>query len=132
MASDVAAAYLEPNLMVFVRQGALVGGHLDVVRGELTGDSITLADVVGYDIGSRRGAFSVSAEGEVAYQARILKREELFWVDRTGKESKVPVNALDVNRLGQPNLSPDGQRVVVTLVSQSDADIWIMDLKGVY
>jgi eukaryotic-like serine/threonine-protein kinase len=130
MASDVAAAYLEPNLMVFVRQGALVARHLDVVRGELTGDSITLADVVGYDIGSRRGAFSVSAEGEVAYQARILKREELFWVDRTGKESKVPVNALDVNRLGQPNLSPDGQRVVVTLVSQSDADIWIMDLAG--
>ena len=130
MASDVAAAYVEPHLMVFVRQGALVARHLDVVRGELTGDSITLADVVGYDVGFRRGAFSVSAEGDVAYQARILKREELFWVDRTGKESKVPVNALDVNRLGQPNLSPDGQRVVVTLVSQSDADIWIMDLVG--
>jgi Tol biopolymer transport system component len=130
MASDVAAAYLEPNLMVFVRQGALVARHLDVVRGELTGDSITLADVVGYDIGSRRGAFSVSAEGEVAYQARILNRHELFWVDRTGKESKVPVNALDVTRLGQPNLSPDGQRVVVTLVNQSDADIWIMELVG--
>jgi serine/threonine protein kinase/Tol biopolymer transport system component len=130
MASGVAAAYVEPNLMVFVRQGALVARHLDVVRGELTGDSITLADAVGYDVGSRRGAFSVSAEGQVAYQARIRKREELFWVDRTGKASKVPVNALDVTRLGQPNLSPDGQRVAVTLVSQSDSDIWIMGLAG--
>jgi Tol biopolymer transport system component len=66
----------------------------------------------------------------VAYQTRILKHDELFWVDRTGKASKVLVNALDVNRLGQPNLSPDGQRFVVTLVNQSNSDIWIMDLVG--
>lgn len=130
MASDVAAAYLEPHYLVFVQQGALVAQRLDVVRGELTGESMMLADTVGYEVGARRGAFSVSAEGQVAYQTRILKRDELFWVDRTGKASKVPVNALDVDRLGQPNLSPDGQRVVVTLVSQSNMDIWIMDLVG--
>ena len=63
MASDVAAAYLEPNLVVFVHQGALMARHLDVARGELTGDAMTLADVVGYDVGFKRGAFSVSADG---------------------------------------------------------------------
>ena len=130
MASDVAAAYLEPNLVVFVRQGALVARHLDIARGELTGDSMTLADVVGYDVAFKLGAFSVSADGNVAYQTRILKQDELFWVDRTGGASRVAVNELDVNRLANPDLSPNGRYVTVTLDSQSNIDIWLMDLAG--
>jgi Tol biopolymer transport system component len=130
MASDVAAAYLEPNLVVFVQQGALMARRLDLVRGELTADSITLANAVGYDIAFKLGAFSVSADGHVAYQTRILTRDELFWVDRTGKASRVAVNQLDVNRLANPDLSSDGRRVAVTLDSQSNIDIWIMDLVG--
>ena len=131
MPSDVAAAYLEPHYLVFVQQGALVARRLDVVRGELTGDSMPLADAVGYDVSFRLGAFSVSAVGSVAYQTRIFKRDGLSWVDRTTrKASRVPVNALDVNALGTPALSPDGRRVAVTLESQNNFDIWIMDLVG--
>jgi Tol biopolymer transport system component len=130
MPSDVAAAYLEPNLVVFVQQGALMARRLDLVRGELTGASMTLADVVGYDVAFKLGAFSMSTEGHVAYQTHILTRDELFWVDRTGKASRVAVNQLDVNRLANPDLSPDGRRVAVTLDSQSNVDIWIMDLVG--
>jgi Tol biopolymer transport system component len=131
MASDVAAAYLEPNLVVFVQQGALMARRLDLVRGELTADSITLADAVDYNLGFKLAAFSVSADGHVAYQTRILTGDELFWVDRTtGKASRVAVDQLDVNRLAHPDLSPDGRRVAVTLDSQSNIDIWIMDLVG--
>jgi len=130
MASDVAAAYLEPNLVVFVQEGALMARRLDLVRGELTGAPMTLADVVGYDVAFKLGAFSVSTDGHVAYQSHILTRDELFWVDRTGKESRVAVNQLDVNRLANPDLSPDGRRVAVTLDSQSNIDIWIMNLVG--
>ena len=130
MASDVAAAYLTPNLVVFVQQGALMARRLDVERRELTGDAMTLADGVGYDVGWKLGAFSVSANGHVAYQSRILKRDELFWVDRTGMTSRVAVNGVDVNRLANPDLSPDGQRAAVTIDSQSNVDIWLMDLVG--
>ena len=100
------------------------------MRGELTGPSTTLADVVGYDVGFKLGAFSVSADGHVAYQTRILKRDELFWVDRTGGASRVAVNALDVHRLANPDLSPNGRSIAVTLDSQSNIDIWLMDLAG--
>ena len=62
MASDVAAAFLAPDLVVVVGKSA-DRRHLDVARGELTGDPMTLADVVGYDIGFKLGAFSVSAAG---------------------------------------------------------------------
>jgi eukaryotic-like serine/threonine-protein kinase len=131
MVSDVAAAFLPPNLVVFVRQGALMARRLDLARGELTGDAMTLANAIDYDIGFKLGAFSVSTDGHVAYQTRILKRDEMFWVERTtGKESRVPVDQLDVNRLAHPELSPDGRRVAVTLDSQSNVDIWIMDLAG--
>ena len=130
MASDVAAAFLAPDLVVFVQEKALIARHLDVARGELTGDPMKLSDVVGYDIAFKLGAFSVSAVGSVAYQTGIFKRDELFWFDRTGKASKAPINAPDVNRLDSPNLSPDGQRAVVTLESQGNIDIWVVDLVG--
>jgi Tol biopolymer transport system component len=104
--------------------------RLDVARGELTGDAMTLADAVGYDIAYNLGAFSVSAAGSVAYQTDILKRGELFWVDRTGNAAKVRINAPDVTRLATPNLSPDDQRAVVALESRGNIDIWVVDLVG--
>jgi Tol biopolymer transport system component len=130
MASDVAAAYLEPNLVVFVQQGALMARRLDLERGELTGDSMTLAEAIVYDLGFKLGAFSATADGRVAYQTQVLKRDELFWVDRTGQKSRVAVDQVDVNRLANPELSPDGRRAAVTLDSQSNIDIWIKDLVG--
>jgi Tol biopolymer transport system component len=66
----------------------------------------------------------------VAYQTRILERDELFWADRTGAPSRVAVNAPDVDRLVYPDLSPNGQTVAVQLNSQNNYDIWLIDLAG--
>ena len=70
-ASDTAGAYLTPDHVVFMRQGALVSRRLDIARGELMGDPVSLADPVGYD-GSFVGGFSVSASGRVAYRSAAL------------------------------------------------------------
>ena len=130
MASDVAAAYLEPNLVVFVQQGALMARRLDVERGELTGAAMTLADAVGYDVGYKRGAFSVSAAGSLLYQSGIVERD-LFWVDRTTEKSSIVprVNAPDVNRVANPDVSRDGQ-VTMSVDSQKNVDIWTLDPVG--
>ena len=53
---------------MFVRQGTLVARRLDLARGALTGDPVTLADRVGVE-GIARGGFSVSGAGPVAYRA---------------------------------------------------------------
>ena len=45
-AADSAGGYLEPDWVVFIRQRALMARRLDVARGELTGDPVTVADPV--------------------------------------------------------------------------------------
>src|SRR5262249_32502764 len=68
-AADTAGAYLAPDRLIFMRLGALVSRRLDIARGELTGDALTLADPVGYDAGFFFGGFFVLANCRGAYRA---------------------------------------------------------------
>ncbi len=125
-AAETAGAYLAPDRVVFVRQGVLLSRRLDLARGELNGDSITLAGPVAYDPGTWLGAFSVSGDSRVAYRAGT-GQQQLTWFDRSGKvlgQAGEP----DENNLGYPELSPDGRRVAVERTVQSNSDVWLLDL----
>jgi dipeptidyl aminopeptidase/acylaminoacyl peptidase len=129
MLADTAAAFLEPNLVVFVQHGSLVARRLDLAGGELRGDPITLAESVSNDLGFRLGAFSVSASGHVAYRSNIADPSQLSWFDRTGKPLGVVLTETDPShRLANPELSPDGQRVGVTRAVQNNIHVWLGDL----
>ncbi|MFN0096220.1 MAG: protein kinase domain-containing protein [Dehalococcoidia bacterium] len=126
-AADSAGGFLPPDHVVFVRQGTLVARRLDLSKGALTGDPVTLADRVGAE-GIARGGFSVSAAGSVAYRAGGGRTPRLLtWVDRTGKvvgEAGEP----DPNASAGLDLSRDGRRVAMWRGVQGNADIWLMDL----
>jgi Tol biopolymer transport system component/tRNA A-37 threonylcarbamoyl transferase component Bud32 len=125
-ASETAGAYLQPDWVVFVRQGALVARRLDVARGGLTGDPVRLADPVGYDGPYNVGGFSVSADGLVAYRAGG-GRHQLTWFDRTGNAVGLAGES-DTGNLLSAELSPDGRRVAVDRTVQNNTDVWLMDL----
>ncbi len=125
-AADSAGTFLPPDRVVFVRQGTLVARRLDLARGALTGDAVTLADRVGVD-GDARGGFAVSGAGQVAYRAGGNASRQLIWVDRTGKAVGV-AGEPDANDLRHPELSPDGRRVAMTRVVQGNGDLWLLDL----
>jgi hypothetical protein len=59
--ADSGGAYLAPDRVLFLAQGALVARRFDAARGVLIGDPVTLATSV--------GRFSVSATGIVAHRA---------------------------------------------------------------
>jgi serine/threonine protein kinase len=117
-AADRSGAYLNPGWLIFIQQGTLVARRLNVSQAELTGDPATLAESV--------GAFSVSADGRVAYSAGSTGPQQLTWFDRTGKAS--PAGEPDPNRPNFPELSPDDRRVVVDRAVQNNVDIWLSDL----
>ena len=125
-ASDTAGSYLPSGYAVFIRHGALVARRLDLVRGELTGDEVTLADPVAYDTGFNIGGFSVAREGRVAYRASAGSRRQLRWYDRTGRATAAAEP--DSNNLAFPELSHDGRRVAVSRTVLGNQDIWILDL----
>jgi Tol biopolymer transport system component len=124
-AADTPASYAPPGWLLFIRQGTLVGRRFDPSRAELVGDAVTIAEAVGFDGSVIAGAFSVSAEGLVAYRGGASRRQ-LTWFDRSGK----PVGTLgapDENGLANPALSPDGRRVMVDRNVQSNIDVWLLD-----
>ena len=62
-AADTAGLYAPPGWLLYIRQGTLVARRFDPLRGELTGDPVTVADPVGVNATRFVGAFSVSAAG---------------------------------------------------------------------
>ena len=126
-AADTAGLFVPSGWLLYVRQETLVARRLDPVRGELTGDPVTVADPVGLDASRFIGAFSVSAAGLVAYRsAGGGIRRQLTWFDRSGKVLGT-LGAPDENNLYDPALSPDGRRVSVERTMQGNTDIWIID-----
>jgi len=125
--ADTAGVYLRPDRVVFVRQGALVARRLDVARGELSGEPMTLADPVVYDPTFNLGGFSISGDGRVAYRSAAAGRQQLMWYDREGKAGD-KAGEPDANGLFYPELSPDGRQVAVERTVENNADIWLMNL----
>ena len=124
--ADTAGAFLPPDKVVFVRLGALVARHLDHSRWELTGDAQSLADPVGYDL--NLGAFSVSADGVIAYRIGGQGLRQLTWFDRTSKQITAAGDP-DQNSLNAPELSQDGRHAAVDRTVQGNRDIWLFDLQ---
>ena len=112
--------------LLFIRAGTLLAQRLDLGRGELTGDPVTVADPVAFNAGTFAGAFSVSAAGLVAYRSGEATQRQLVWFDRSGKTLGT-LGPPDANSLTSPSLSPDGRRVAVYRTVQGNTDIWLLD-----
>jgi len=121
--------YLLPNRIVFIRQGTLVAQELDLSRRELVGNPETLANAVGFDASTNitSAAFSVSADGRIAYRNGGGDRHQLLWFDRSGKPDG-NAGEPDSNGLTAPEISPDGRRVAVDRTVDRNRDVWLIDL----
>jgi Tol biopolymer transport system component len=63
MASDSSAAFMKPDRVVAIQQGTLMTRRLDVARGVLTGEPVTVANQVGIEANTSLGGFSASGDG---------------------------------------------------------------------
>jgi len=123
--ADSAGVYLHPDWLLFIRQGVLVAQRLDVASSTLTGDVVTVAESVAYDVSFSVGAFSASRDGRVAYRPGGAGKRQLTWFDRRGNRVGTlgPVD----DSIVAPQLSPDGRRVAVHRTVEGNTDIWIFD-----
>ena len=116
--------------ILFMRDATLMAQRFDPDHLEVRGDAIPIAEQVqvGGSTG-RTGAFSVSQTGALVYQTGAAGlRSRLTWYDRSGRDSGTLSDAADY---GDVELSPDGNRVAVSLLDSSvrTRDIWIFDVK---
>src|SRR5262245_38673135 len=123
--ADSHAVYARPGYLLYMQESTLVARPFDAVTVRVTGEPVPIAGQVERTPGSRRGAFSVSDTGVLAY--RTVRETELSWYDRTGKKTGV-VGAPGL--YANPALSPDEQRLAVARVDAGtgESNIWVIDL----
>ena len=128
------ARYVPTGHLAFLRQGTLMVVPFDLGRLQVTGQPVpaiasimqTLnATLASYNTAA--GQFSISDSGWLVYaKGGILPDREnsLVWVDRNGKSE--PVASLKAP-FAMPRLSPDGQRVVYSVIG-TRSGVWVYDL----
>ncbi|HEY0701558.1 MAG TPA: protein kinase [Candidatus Acidoferrales bacterium] len=122
------AAYAEPGLLIFYREGTLFAQHFDAAKRELSGSAQPILTDVQTLPRIGHASYAVSGGGLlVAQSGPAAALSQMQWFDRTGKA---------VGVVGQPevlanvSLSPDGKSVVTDKTDQANenTDVWIFDL----
>ena len=127
---ETAAVFAPPDLLLVVRQGVLMALRFDPARAVVSGDPVAIAQNVGADTTIERAAFTVSATGVLAHRPGGGQRRQLVWMDRAGRTVGT-VGGPDDAGLANPALAADGQRVGVARNVQGNADVWLLDARGV-
>jgi serine/threonine protein kinase len=122
------AQWVEPDVVVFVREGILMGQRVDVEAARQLAEPFPIADRVEYFFTTSRGMFSASWTGTVAYHSG-QEIGQLVWADRNG---------IEVGTIGSPSeyqpysarLSPDDKALLVARRGAGLAtfDLWLMNL----
>jgi serine/threonine-protein kinase len=115
--------------LLFSRGLTLWGVRLDPAHRAIAGDPVPLLESI-TNLLAGYSAFDVSADGTLVYLPRHIERQQLSWVDRSGKATAAVNEQLDGIYHGPPALSPDGRRMVVSVHPQGGADrLVIYDLE---
>ena len=106
------------------QQGTLMAASFDPERQEVTGQLVqVLSGINSSPIGTMD--YDFSKDGTLVYIPARSATSTLVWVDRQGKSQPLT----DIQRdFRWPRLSPDGQRVAVTIRTADGANIWIYDI----
>jgi serine/threonine-protein kinase len=107
--------------------GALLAVPFDARRREVTGAPMAVAEGVQVDPYSGSAQFAVSHTGTLLYMpGGGVGSEQVVWVDRSGRLT--PVDSGWRGNFGNVELSPDGSRLAVSVVSTDGEQVWVKQL----
>jgi Tol biopolymer transport system component len=118
---------IEPDLLVYVRDGELIGQRVDFNTGQLAGVPVSIAPRVRYFYSGGWASFAVSPRGSVFYLSGE-NASRLVWLNRAGKTQS------EIGPRGDyltAALSPDGHSVVAARKEPSlgTHDLWLVDVE---
>jgi serine/threonine-protein kinase len=120
------AVYLPDGLLVYKLGPQLLAASFDISRLELTGAPVVVLDHIPDD----ERSYAVSASGSLVYlpvSGSDTPQRSLCWVDRAGKREAL--GAPPKPLISFPTLSPDGQRLAVSVAESQKPQVWIYDLR---
>ncbi|HVA93629.1 MAG TPA: protein kinase [Candidatus Dormibacteraeota bacterium] len=124
---DSNAVYTPPGYLLFVRQGTLMAQRFDAENLLLTGPARVLSESALENPIVWNSMLALSDNGTLVYNrgTRFSGDSELLWLDRSGKhlrQTGTTDNYADVS------ISPDGNKLAVTVEGTEGNNIWVFDL----
>ena len=118
--------YAESGHIVYALGGSVRAVPFDINTLQIVGESVLMLDEV-FMNPAGAASFDLARDGTIVHGrfGRTAPQVTLVWVDRLGREE--PVGA-PVRPYTDPDLSPDGSRVAVTVRDPLNQNIWIWDL----
>jgi Tol biopolymer transport system component len=125
--SGTSPHYLSTGHLIYAEQGTLMAVPFDVQRLQITGTPVPVIEGVLQSTGNGFAQYAVSADGSLVYIPGSIQASQrnLVWVDRKGAETAI---AAPARAYRYPRISPDGQRVAVT-VEEAESNVWLYDLR---
>ncbi len=128
MSASSNAQWVDPDVVVFVREGVLMGRRVDLEAARPLGEPFTVAERVEYFFTTSRATFSASRTGSVAYHAG-QDIGQLVWADRTGNEVGTISTSSEYER-SSARLSRDDSALLAARrrAGLGTYDLWRMNL----
>jgi eukaryotic-like serine/threonine-protein kinase len=116
--------YVDPGLLVFVRDGTLLAQKFDAATMALSGEPSAIAESVAYFLSTGGAFFGTSRSGAVAYQPEE-DSSRLVWFDRAGRS----VQKIGPAGYQSVSISSDGQRVLIDRREprRGTLNLWMLD-----
>ncbi len=126
VAAESLAQWVDPDWLLYVREGTLVAQRVDLDAGRVVGDPVSLIGLVGHSVVTGWSAFSASLNGTLVAQSQ-LDKSRMIWFDRAGREAGVVSTPGGYNTL---RLSPDGSALAFSRMRPElgTYDLWTADL----
>jgi len=119
------ARYSPTGHLLYVRSQTLLAVPFDLKKLQVTGDPVPILEDVSVNLRGGVAHFAFSRNGVLVYlPATQVPGNNLVWVDRKGMQRLVTETT---HVFETPRLSPDGQRLAITIRGLND-DVWIYEL----
>lgn len=121
--------YVSSGHLIYAQSGNLMAVPFDAARLDVKGSAVpVVSSVLQTPQVIPPAEYSVSETGTLVYASGAGQslKSELVWVDRFGAET--PIVAAPVRNYSQPRISPDGERIAVSVDDNASTELWLYDL----
>jgi len=123
----ISARYVATGHILYARAGSLMAVPFDLQRRELAGRAVPVIDDLEVSISNASAYFTTSDRGDLAYiRASELRHDRIVSIERSGAVRPV---ATAQQAYESVKLSPDAQRLAITIRTGSGRDVWSYDLE---
>jgi Tol biopolymer transport system component len=134
VAKGAGARYLPTGHLVYVQGGTVMAAPFDPVRFEVSGTPVAVLSGV-MQVRRLRNSTTVTLLPQISFSNsgpmvyvpgnERPRQNALVWIDRSGLEQPTGASG---GTYFQPRLSPDGNRMAVTVGGGDHDDVWLYDL----